>query len=156
MPFPLGGHDGCRGGCGLGDELDGVVEGCDGAHGGGGRGAGGLQQDEGVGRVLLAEGPGLVVGGPEQAGGGRGLEAQDGRAVGLEEGEQLRGQLEQPVGGGRRGVVEGDAGDGLAGEHGGWMAESRQGNALLLFWGSSSMGEHGWDCKSVVLWFASE
>lgn len=122
MPFALRSHHGSGGGLGLGDELDRLVEGCDGAQGSrflAGAGARGLQQDEGVGCILLAEGPGLVVGRLEQARGERGFEAQRRRVVGLEEGEQLRGQLEQLVGRGRWRVVEGDAGDGLAGEHGG-------------------------------------
>lgn len=151
MPFPLGGHHGGGGGLGLRDELDCLVEGGYGAQGGlivGG--GGGLQQDEGVGGVLLAEGPGLVVGGPEQACGGRGLEAQGGRAVGLEEGEQLRGQLEQLVGGAGGGVVEGDAGDGLAGEHDGlwWrVVVLKRGGQAGRACGIEDGRPTGWRCR---------
>lgn len=80
---------------GLGDQLDSLVDGGDGVEGGV---IGRPKEDEGVGGVLLAQRPGLVVGRvADEAGGRGGLQAEGGGRVGLEEGEELRGQLEELV-----------------------------------------------------------
>lgn len=107
MPLPFGSDDGGGRGLGLGNQLDGFVDGSDGVQGVGV--GGGPEQDQGVGGVLLAQGPGPVVGGPQEPCGRGRLEAQGGRVLRLEEGEELGGQLEELVArsGGR--VVEGDA-----------------------------------------------
>lgn len=69
---------------------------------------GGLEQDQGVGGVLLAKGPGLLVGWVAEEAGGRcrfELERLWG-IVGFEEGEELGGQFEKFVGCWVRGLVE--------------------------------------------------
>lgn len=116
VPLPLGRDDGRGSGLGLGHQLDGLVGGGDGVEGLA-CGAAGAEQDQGVGGVLLAQGPGPAVGGPEEPRGRGGLEAQGGRAGGLEEGEELRGQLEELVARADGRVVEGDALGVLDGEH---------------------------------------
>lgn len=117
MPLAPGGNGGGGRVLGLGHQLDGLVEGGDGAEGGrrrrGPRGVG-AEEYEGVGGVLLAQRPRLVQGGrAEEAGGGGGLEAEGGGVGGLEEGEELGGQFEEFVARCRRRrrprVVEGDA-----------------------------------------------
>lgn len=107
VPLALHGHGGSSRILGLGHQLDGLVHRSNRMQSVCFRR---LEQDEGVGGVFLAQRPRLLfVGGPEETGGRGGFETERGGFVGLEEGEELRGQLEELVAGPARGVVKWNA-----------------------------------------------
>lgn len=94
MPLAPRGDGGGSGILGLWHQLDGLVDGSDGVEG---LGSGGVEEDEGVGSIFLAQRPGFVVGCAEEAGGRGGFKTERGGVVGLEEGEEVGGQFEELV-----------------------------------------------------------
>lgn len=94
VPLAPRGDSGSSGILGLWHQLDSLVDGGDGVER---LGVGGVEEDEGVGSIFLAQRPGFVVGSAEEAGGRGGFETERGGVVGLEEGEKVGGQLEQLV-----------------------------------------------------------
>lgn len=98
MPLPLGRDLGRHRAVCFRNQLDSLVKGGDGVQAA--AAASGLEEDQGVGGILLAERPGLLVGWVAEQAGGRGrfeVEGCRGR-VGFEEGEELGGQFEEFVG----------------------------------------------------------